>query len=140
MSTEGRSVGALPAPPDDVVEAARRAFLQRRAGVEPADLVFDSLLDGYATPTDSPRFVMFSGRGFAILLAITRTRKGCNIAGTTFAPGHSLALSITRPIGEDHVLLSADGHLVATITPGIVSLVARSEVDGRAWRCDWLRL
>jgi len=124
------------------VETARRAFLERRANVGRADLVFDSLLDGDPTSDASPRVVMFCGCGIAALLTITRTDQGRDVTGAVFAPGHALALSICRPLGEGAMLPCADdGCLVSTtVAPGTVSLVARSTVDGRAWRCDWIRL
>jgi hypothetical protein len=142
LSIERGAIDAAPTPPEEVVAAARRAFLAWSGDARRADVVFDSLLDGNHLARGIPRVLMFSGSGFAAVLTVTRAGHACSVAGVLSAPGHALALSIRLAIGEQQLLVCKDdGRLEPTVVPaGTVSFVARSKLDGRAWHCDWIRL
>jgi hypothetical protein len=142
-TTRQPGLWALRRPPADAVDAARRAFGERRApGTRRLDLVFDSVADPGTASVGGIRILMFSGDGLAVLATSLRVPEGTRIGGAVFGRTAPVALAIRRPTSTAIALsATADGRLLTTTVPaGPACVCARGTESGEIWQSEWLTL
>lgn len=147
--------------PEEVRDAARRAFDARLSGVPVADLVFDSLLDddlddltqvpsdASADPAgpasdDSPRRLRFclgqDATQNGVLVTVGSVDDLLHLS-VQLTPGFAAALEL-RGAGEPmHTETGDDGRAEVDVPPGMVSLLVRPlDAELPSMQTAWVRL
>jgi hypothetical protein len=112
--------------PDEVREAARRAFDARRRDVHIADLVFDSLLDGDSEAIADPsrRSLRFGSADAGADVTVTEVDEVLTVV-VNVLPAQKCEIEIQFRDTSRTVTTSDAGQVEFTAQPGLMSLVIR---------------